>query len=532
MWMRNAPDLINHTLNYHLSIDCASRIVTNAWTLSVSLYRDPKQQGNKNQSVSLNKSLKPGSEYGTRKVQQQVLSVTHKRNNQSTHKRISNCCGRHLQRFFYPNSIATWQHVLDENLSSPSLIIARSDPLPAPMPHSFTVAGECEVAPRSCLFRDDAEKQGGEFQIGILVSANAHGRLEKVESQFGLLSLGAFKQYFLRKPVPGAPYCSWLPVPLSHHHYNRIRHLVESSLFKLFRQASLSDYSPVDVLYTFMNDIVVGLCIEAETGFARSSLACAAEKAIESYYHAFHLLLCIVTEDERRVGIVNRTIQDFLNGKNTKTDMAYFRHFLITVLIADSAPTLDLLIAIVRETVIRNVVWMLDKRGADMPELCYIEANPTSHYRLQRTFQAARSDYRLLMFLNLFRKTINRGKKTLVQLREELFVSYGVPPLSTPTMLLFGTKRLQQVKDMHAFFDYMGLKPPSASHSTMFLRNCLGKSMQRRYSVWGISQQQALTLRKDVDPEVQEREVVNIAWQTDPISQGCFFPPGSDGDFA
>jgi len=368
------------------------------------------------------------------------------------------------------------------------------------------------------------KKDFNHAQLGIGVDVSPSGRLGKLESEFDLLSLEAFEQHRIRQSVQGLNFESWLPLPISRRHYDSVKHTVEPHLLKISSQARFGSFSPIEVIYAFMNDIVVRLSTAADSGFTQSSLLHASEKAIESYYHLFHLLLCLATEDPRRVRTVNQTIKDFLDGKTSKTYVPNLGFLLVTVLISDADMTVDLLMAIIRETVTRNVVWMLDKRGADMPELCYMEADTISHYRLQKTFDASKTSYRLLMFLNLFRQTVNRGTKSLVQLRDELFDSHGAPPRGTAAKLANDIKQLQQVKSFPAFIKIMGLMPPSASQFTSFLRNCVEESMKKGYSVWGISQQRALTARKMVDPEVQERNEVRREWQGRRGFQGGFFP--------
>lgn len=88
-----------------------------------------------------------------------------------------------------------------------------------------------------------------------------------------------------------------------------------------------------------MNDVVAKLSEQAASGPAhgrpQSTLKHASEKAIESYYHLFHLLLCIATEDKSVVPAVNRTLSRFLQGSNNKDAVPNLGHLLIMVLISD-----------------------------------------------------------------------------------------------------------------------------------------------------------------------------------------------------
>ena len=381
-----------------------------------------------------------------------------------------------------------------------------------------------------CLKKDFTDAK-----LGVGVHINRRGRLGSFESEFDLLSLEAFKEFRVRKSVQGVGFENWLPLPISRSHYNSVKDLLFNRLRDLGESAKFNvglSGSPVEVIYAFMNDIVVRLSTDAEamersTPSQRApSLLHASEKAIESYYHLYHLLLCLATSDKTIVRNVNRTIKSFLDGNTSKTHVPNLGYLLIMILISDADMSTDLLMAIMRETVTRNVVWVLDKRGANLPELAYMEASTISNYRLQQTFDASKTSYRLLMFLNLFRRTINRGNRTLGQLREELFDSHGAPPRGAAARLAGNIKALQQVKNFPQFIQIMGLTPPPASQFTSFLRKCVQDSMVKGYSVWGISQERALTLRKMKDPDVQERAAGDqeFRWKFSGTFEANFFP--------
>ena len=287
------------------------------------------------------------------------------------------------------------------------------------------------------------------------------------------------------------PFEAWLPLPISRRHYSSIKDTIILRLLRLATGAHFTSTSPIDVLYGFMNDIIVRLSDQVGASTARSSLVHASEKAIESYYHLYHLLICLATADVARVRLVNQNVKSFLEGKTTKSEIPNLGYLLIAILISDADMTIDFLMAIIRETVTRNVVWMLDRKGANMPELAYMEADGISIYRLQKTFDASKTSYRLLMFLNTFRRTINRGsgkdKKTLVQLRDELFGAHGAPARGMAAQLANDIKAIQQVDTFPKLLVNVGLSPPPASQFTKFLRECVEDSVRKGYSVWGIN---------------------------------------------
>lgn len=172
---------------------------------------------------------------------------------------------------------------------------------------------------------------------------------------------------------------------------------------------------------------------------------------------------------------------------------------------------------------------MLDKRGANMPELAYVEADPVSKYRLQKTFDASLTSYRLLMFQNTFRRAINRGNpsggtKSLVQLRDSLFDAHGSPPPGAAERLANSVRQLQEVKTFPEFLTIMGLTPPTAKEFTSFLRRTLDDSVKAGYSVWGISQERALTLRSKEDFDVIVNEKSGVGRNGRGTFELNFFP--------
>jgi len=315
----------------------------------------------------------------------------------------------------------------------------------------------------------------------------------------------------------------------------------------LVRLAPSGNKHPIEVVYLFMNSIVVRLNQSAEDEptdemyyykeTANTSLAHASEKAVESYFHLFHLLLCLATSDNRIVQRANKTIKDFMEGKNSKQDCPNLGHLLIAALISDMKLTEDNIKSIIREAITRNVVWMLDyARGAKMPELCYLEKTPTSRYRLQKTFEASKTSYRLLMFLNLFR-TVALGRadehgnyRTLSQLRDEAFERHGAPPRGTAKMLANCIKEIHRVKNFNDFLYRMSIPHsgiPTEASFTELLRQCVRDSMSKGYSRWAITQPEALYLRRLKEPGIDDG-LANYM-DDDMVSRQSFFPGRPQG---
>ena len=348
-------------------------------------------------------------------------------------------------------------------------------------------------------------------KLGIGVSSHK-GQLA---SEFDLLSQEAYRKFVIRRSIHGIPFGNWLALPISRRHWASVRGNARAQLDALKSKLNAPNPTIAEVLYTFMNDIVVRLnqvATEVKHGDSRSTLRHASEKAIESYFHLFHLLVCLATEDHTIVQSANSLLMNFASGKRSKADCPNLGHLLVALLISDTPVTDALGKAIITEAITRNVVWLLDRRGAGMAELSYMEPDAVSHYRLQKTFEGSRTSYRLLMFSELFRRTArfstpspssSGGKRSLVELREELFDRHGGPPPGAAARLAAEVRRLHTVDSFPKFLVEMGMRSiPSTESFTEVLRQTVHDSMKRGYSKWALSQQKALALRMRDDPHV------------------------------
>ncbi|KAL8901290.1 MAG: hypothetical protein Q9207_005276 [Kuettlingeria erythrocarpa] len=247
-----------------------------------------------------------------------------------------------------------------------------------------------------------------DVKLGVGVHVAVKGREGTLESEFDLLSDRAFDWHGVRKSVQGLGFEHWLPLPIARRHWRKVRKGIDVRFRDLSTAAKLTNPTAFDVLCRFMTDVVVKFNQEAERSYGgdpRSTLSHASEKAVEAYFALFHLLLCVATEDPSMIRRANEQIATFLQGGTSKTACPNLGHLLVAALISDEGLTEDLTFAIIKETILRNVVWMLDSKGAGMAELSYLEPSAVSDYRLIKTFQASRTSYRLLMFLSLFSRS-------------------------------------------------------------------------------------------------------------------------------
>ncbi|ETS77717.1 hypothetical protein PFICI_09779 [Pestalotiopsis fici W106-1] len=328
--------------------------------------------------------------------------------------------------------------------------------------------------------------------LGVGIAANT----KSIRSEFDLISYEAYNDLKVRESIHHVQFDWWLPLPISRPHWARVRGHARETLQYLKTGGCVKYERPTDadVIYQFMTDIVVKLNnVRAIYDDPKSTLTHASDKAIESYFHLFHLLVCLATEDPSIVRSANRLLASFRDGNRSKTAAPNLGHLIVALLISDVEVTPELRKAIVTEAIVRNVVWTLQQH----PELAYREPDAVSAYRLDQTFAASRTSYRLLMFSELFRRTARPDHgRPLAEIREELFDRHGGPPPGAVSHVAAEVRRLHGVSDFAQFMREMGFESiPTAANFTRFLRRTLDDSVAAGYSSEPLSQSQALVLR-------------------------------------
>jgi ubiquitin-protein ligase len=384
-------------------------------------------------------------------------------------------------------------------------------------------------------------------KLGIGVSFTG-GKRPVFRSEFDLLSNEAYRLYGIRKSIQGVRFQRWLPLPLTRRHWSSVQWDAGITLGVLHRDSKVGGKDKVTVLYHFLNTIVVQFSMDTNKAYGhhidtRSTLTHASEKAVDSYFALFHLLLCFATEDVTVIKGANRMAQSFVDGPRSKAQFPDLGHVLVAALISDDGLTENLIFHIIKEAILRNVVWMLDLKGSAMAELAYLEPSDTSDYRLTKTFEASRTSYRLLMFLRLFNSVARKPGKSLVQLREELFDTHGAPPPGTSTIMAQKIRKIHEISNFPGFLRVMGIRQvPSKSQFSKFLKRTIGESADAGYSCRPMTQSQLYMLRRAKEPGVAMSKEMSITpavqrwyyrddWHGDGSSgKPSFFPGGGNND--
>ncbi|EKD16497.1 hypothetical protein MBM_04966 [Drepanopeziza brunnea f. sp. 'multigermtubi' MB_m1] len=217
---------------------------------------------------------------------------------------------------------------------------------------------------------------------------------------------------------------------------------------------------------------------------AKRTLTYASEKAIESYFHVFHLLVCIAREEPEIVKFANELLFSAEEGNVDKRHISNIGHFMIATLLADIDTSARLTQAVITEVITRNTIRVLQQNS----ELAYGEPTAVSDYRLQKTFDASKTSYRLLMFIHIFRGTALGSEETTVQ---------------TPRQRL--RAEISQVDSFRDFLAIMDIPGTTKARFTGFLRERMQAAVAKGYVSIPFTQQQAMYLRKEKEPGVEVR---------------------------
>jgi hypothetical protein len=126
----------------------------------------------------------------------------------------------------------------------------------------------------------------------------------------------------------------------------------------------------------------------------------------------------------------------------------------IHTLISDTGLSMRMMQNIIRETISRNAVYLLQNH----PDFAYMEPTPFSDYRLAKTFEASKTSCRILMFLNFFRRVaVGTPRRSVQKLRDSAFARYGAPPPSGVKELAESIKMIHKVDSSNDFLATMGL---------------------------------------------------------------------------
>ncbi|KAF9565751.1 hypothetical protein CPC08DRAFT_747776 [Agrocybe pediades] len=324
--------------------------------------------------------------------------------------------------------------------------------------------------------------------LGIGVSLDPKART--LSSDFDWLSLEAFDDFYIRKSIEKRPFQYFLPLAFNRPHFTRAKSeiwkrldFIELGLRSAEAEIRLKTQRPtnrsierpakphqvVEVIYRMMNNIVVSLMKSCEDSLEREkkkrennahyqpykTLLAASEKALISYCHLFHLLICLAQSEPAILHDATWKLRNFITKPETRQkthtpDLGELIVILILVLVLppidDLAPmTWDALRGkFLEEAITRNVRWAL----AAVPELEVMEVGE-SKFRLSNTFNASKTSFRLMMFQITF---LDEFVGTYASNLSKLDDNYGFVDKELPERMVAEVKKIYKVDNWTEFF--------------------------------------------------------------------------------
>jgi len=345
--------------------------------------------------------------------------------------------------------------------------------------------------------------------IGIGIDAGAR----TLSSDFDWLSLEAFDDYKVRTSIEKRSMDYFLPLAFNRPHFLRAQADIKKRLGVIdngLRQAELlinkrtgrrsnrrvdppaKPYQTVEVLYRMMNTIVVSLMKSCNDTLAsingRSqvpTLLFASEKAVISYCHLLHLLMCLCRSTPPILQDATDKLRKFIDNPSSrvKTETPDLGELIVLITLVLVMPPIDKKRPItwelirgkfLEEAITRNVRWVLDTS----PELQVMESG-ASDYRLDATFKNSITSLRLIMFqvtfLNLFLHTYASDIGRLDD-------NYGFAAKELPETMVREIKAIYKVDTWPQFFERVKWdKRLSKEAFSEMLRSTVKESQRRNY---------------------------------------------------
>jgi len=333
-----------------------------------------------------------------------------------------------------------------------------------------------------------------------------------MSSEFDWLSEYAFETFSVRRSIRKKTFGFFLPLAFSKAHFDRAEQSIWNRLVTLDdamqkissrRVSRTMPTQSIRVIYQFMNNVVVSLMQSTDTIMNDNSrdaatapnLLMASERAVISYCQLYHLLTSLAARWPQILHNATYKLRAFLanpkyRSKACVPDMGEF--IVMASLVLGSPPALedgreritwsDLNGPLLEEVFIRNVRWTLKGH----PELEILE-NGVSEYRLEKTFQAAKTALRLTMFQVAFLSTFVAPHLTQP---ERLAAAYGFPIRENPSDTPVEQAMVETIKGIYAvsswpeFFNkvrYSSGQGWGKEKFSVVLKDCVRKSEAAKY---------------------------------------------------
>lgn len=300
--------------------------------------------------------------------------------------------------------------------------------------------------------------------------------IDYIYSSMDLLSSQAFFQDKVRKTIWKEPFTHWLPLFITKDHFKRGLPFLRKTIVQLSPTWNSSSFDPMMALE------VIGKIMNTHCVLLMDKGIHASTKALDGYFALHRLLLALVEEYPSLQKIVNHRLITFIQDpkSRSKSETPNLGNFIIFLSISDKIRWNQFALPYLEENFIRNVIWICREYPGMASNLT--PGKGPDYDRLDKSFKAVKVSLRLLMFHIYFLTQIGRPKGVTL---EEVAISYdryyGRPSHQMRNSFQEQVKKILEVDSWLQFFKMIGMKCPSPSYLTDWLKRSVQDSKRKGY---------------------------------------------------
>ena len=311
--------------------------------------------------------------------------------------------------------------------------------------------------------------------LGINISKNVRtGKIQTVYCSPDIISLNAFNGLKIKQAF-GENFSYLMPLYLVDSHYAKCKHLIRTSLARLYTGAALLDSYRGDMPLDFFPKCLIKLTLQfLERRGAK------AMRSLSAFGYMHRIFLQLAIEDGKLQQDCKLAVKRFVeDAKNRDKDaIASVAELLILMLMSGDTWTEELCIAYVEETMARNVYWITKR----FPKLDKSDPNPeVDKFRAEKSFEVTTSSNRLLMMLLTFSNLFAGGGRTLEDLAKQYDNHLGRIPPTVIDQVISEKEKVLEVSTYKRFFEMVRYPVSSDDEINDKLRAAVLHSAEKKY---------------------------------------------------
>lgn len=377
-----------------------------------------------------------------------------------------------------------WAHQMPNDLLLLALLGLDADDVPALLRvcrtwrRLGTERGLLERLQLCCFY---TKSRPSEDVLGFGVSADYHrdGNLKDLSTELDVISETAFSKFSLRRGAWGEDFQYFLPLVLDGSHMQRALPTLEQSLVSLATHdkriaGEIPEFQPwmaLAVLPQLMNSFAVSLMNSKQEVTRHAS-----EKALLGYCSFHHMLLGLCAKHPSIERVATKKLQNFIRSEASrhKSETPDLGQLVVYAAISREVRWQHIAEALVQETSIRNVMWLLREK----PSL----ENASDSVMLQEGFAGRLTSLRLIMFQSFFLSQVacpeGEGPEAALARYGRQF---GLPTEAQKDSLFQAAKEILAVSTWPQYYARLRLRCPSRQEQVERLRRSFRDSASCGY---------------------------------------------------